>query len=283
MNLDKINNFDIVFLGLAKNVEKTILGFLKSCENLSLSGLKICLIIGENGSDDKTRNILQNFKTSNFNLIFLKTDFLNIYKNRIIRLSNGREHLKNYVIQNRIISKFVAVVDLDSVLSEGIVKIDFLDAIQTLKKRQNEIFAISVKSKPYYYDMLPLIIKDYYEYDVYKIQTTFSLINFYKLRKLYIYNFQKKITKMRDVLTISSHNGLTIYFYENYIMSSYIKSSKEIKSEHINFNLSIHKKTNKYILMTNKLNLITPSEHMPLNLSEFLKRIFFKFLNIKIK
>ena len=137
MNLDKQNNFDLIFLGLAKNVEKTILVFLKSCENLSLSGLKICVIIGENGSKDKTRNILQNFKSSKFHLIFLKTDFLNIYKNRIIRLTNGREYLKNYIIENRIISKFVAVVDLDSVLSKGIEKIAFLDVIQILEKRQN--------------------------------------------------------------------------------------------------------------------------------------------------
>lgn len=283
MNLDKQNNFDLIFLGLAKNVEKTILVFLKSCKNLSLSGLKICVIVGENGSEDKTRNILKNFKSSKFHFIFLKTDFLNIYKNRIIRLTNGREYLKNYIIENRIISKFVAVVDLDSVISKGIEKNAFLDVIKILKKRQNDLFAISVKSEPYYYDMLPLIIKDYFEYDVYKIQTTFSLINFYKLRKLYIYNFQKKITQMRDTLTISSHNGLTIYHYDNYIISSYRQNSNKIKSEHINFNLLIHKKINKYILMTNRLKLITPPEHMPLNLIEFLKRTSLKFLNIKIK
>lgn len=283
MNLDKQNNFDLIFLGLAKNVEKTISAFFKSCENLSLSGFKICVIIGENGSKDKTRNILQDFKSSKFHFIYLKTDFLDIHKNRIIRLTNGREYLKNYIIENRITSKFVSVVDLDSVLSKGIEKIPFLETIQILEKRQNELFAISAKSEPYYYDMLPLIIKDYFEYDVYKIQTTFSLINFYNLRKLYIYNFQKKITQMRDALTISSHNGLTIYFYNNYITGFYKKNSKQIKSEHINFNLSIHKTTSKYILMTNKLNLITPPEHMPLNLIEFLKRIFVKFFNINIK
>jgi len=283
MNLDKENNFDLIFLGLAKNVEETISTFFKSCENLSLHGFKICVIIGENGSKDKTRNILQNFKSSKFHFIYLKTDFLDIYENRIIRLTNGREYLKEYIIENKIISKFVSVVDLDSVLSKGIEEIPFLETIQILEKRQNELFAISAKSRPYYYDMLPLIIKDYFEYDIYKIQTTFSLVNFYNLRKLYIYNFQKKITQMRDVLTISSHNGLTIYFYTNYITGLYKKNSKEIKSEHINFNLSIHKSTNKYILMTNKLNLITPPEHMPLNLIEFLKRIFIKFININIK
>ena len=283
MNLDKQNNFDIIFLGLAKNVEKTISAFFKSCENLSVSGLKICAIIGENGSKDKTRNILQNFKSSKFYFIYLKTDFLDTYENRIIRLTNGREYLKEYIIENKIISKFVSVVDLDSVLSKGIEEISFLETIQILEKRKNELFAISAKSKPYYYDMLPLIIKDYFEYDIYKIQTTFSLINFYNLRKIYIYNFQKKITQMRDVLTISSHNGLTIYFYTNYITGLYKKDSKEIKSEHINFNLTIHKLTKKYILMTNKLNLITPPEHMPLNLIEFLKRIFTKFININLK
>ena len=280
MNLVKENKFDIIFLGLAKNVEKTISYFFESCEDLSTLNLSICVIVGENGSNDGTRQILENYKTSKFNFIYLNTDFLDFHKNRILRLANGREFLKNYIVENKIFSKFVSIVDLDTVISKGIDKSEYLETIRVLENRQNELFAISSKSLPYYYDMLPLIIKDYFEHDVYKIQTTFSLINFYKVRKLYIYNFQKKITQMRDALTVSSHNGLTTYFYKNYITGNYIdKSSNSIKSEHINFNLSIHEKSNKYILMTNKLNLNTPPEHMPLNLFEFIKRRFIKFFN----
>ena len=62
---------------------------------------------------------------------------------------------------------------------------------------------------------------DYFEYDVYKIQTTFNPLYFYENRKKYFYRFLKKITNMRDVLTLSSHNGLTTYMYKYYIDGTY--------------------------------------------------------------
>ena len=102
---------------------------------------------------------------------------------------------------------------------------------------------------------------------------------FMKIEKNIFTVFKKKITNMRDVLTLSSHNGLTTYMYKYYIDGTYISSNKNIiKSEHINFNLSLHNKTNKFILMTNKINLLTPPEHMPLKLIEFVKRTLTKYL-----
>lgn len=277
MDLNNQKKYDLIFLGLAKNVEKTIYNFFKSCENLANSGLHICVIIGENDSSDNTKEILKKFQSTKFNFINLNTDFLNIYKNRIVRISHGRQYLKNFLIKNNIKSKFVSVVDLDNIISSGIDTNNFIKTLDILKKENKSIFGISCKSKPYYYDMLPLVIKDYYEFDVYKIQTTFSLFNFYLKRKKFIYDFQKKITSMRDILTLSSHNGLTTYNYEEYILGNYLgKKNSEIKSEHLNFNIEIHRLTNKFILMTNKLILSTPTEHYPINFLEFIKKYIVK-------
>ena len=284
MKITEEKNYDIIFLGLAKNVFNTIGNFFKSCEATYKRGLKVCVIIGENGSSDNTRKFLENLKIDNLSFYFIKTDFLDSYKNRIVRLTHGREFLRKYIIKNKISSKYVSVIDLDTVIAKGFNIDEYLKTIEILEKNKQNLFAVSSKSKPYYYDMLPLIIKDYFEHDVYKIQTAFNPLNFYKVRKNFVYQFQEKVTKMRDVLTLSSHNGLTTYYYKYFINGSYLSNEKDtIKSEHINFNLSIHNKTNKYILMTNKLNLLTPPEHMPLKLFEFVKRTLFKYLLLKLK
>ena len=90
------NNYDVIFLALAKNVAKTINHFFHSVENLSKEGIKINVIIGENSSNDNTKIILQNIKSNSFDFNLLDTEFLNKYNNRIVRLGAGREYLKNY-------------------------------------------------------------------------------------------------------------------------------------------------------------------------------------------
>ncbi|WP_440649195.1 hypothetical protein [Candidatus Pelagibacter sp. HIMB1521] len=271
--------YDIIFLGLAKNVTKTINAFFLSLENISKQNLKLCIIIGENDSTDGSSDYLKNYSNDKFDYIYLETTFLRKYKNRIIRLGYGRQYLKDYILKNKFSSQFIVVVDLDEVIINGIETIQLLNNFKILEDKKNYLFGVSSKSRPYYYDLLPLIIKDYYEIDVYKIQTKVSLKAFYERNK-FIYDFQKKISKMRDVDTKSSHNGLTIYLYKDYLLGNYFVSEKNIRSEHINFNSEIHKKTGKYIRMTNSLIVNTPQEHMPLTFKEFFVQKIMKFLKL---
>ena len=85
---------------------------------------------------------------------------------------------------------------------------------------------------------------------------------------------------MRDVNTVSSHNGLTTYLFKDYILGNYISEDKKIRSEHINLNYNIYKKTGKYLRMSSTVKLRTPNEHMPLKLDQFLKRIIFKKIKL---
>jgi hypothetical protein len=280
-------NFDIIFLGLGKNIEKTILTFLNFIGNLSKNTQykKIIFIVGENDSKDKTRNILKNFNQSYFKIKLIDTSKISKIKNRILRLAHGREMLKEFIIKNNLKSKFVSVVDLDDVIDSNIDIKNFCDALDILKKNSNSLFAISSKSHPYYYDILNLIIPNYYETDVFK-ELTYNFLRMYDVRKKNIYEPQKKITKMRDVDTISSHNGLCVYIYENYVSSSYIKKKLNnldetiIEPEHISFNKKIHNSTGKFIRMTNLINLKTPEEHMPI---KSLISFFWIKLNLYLK
>ena len=223
--------YDVIFLGLAKNVASTINLFFDSIRRIYKSNLKIKIIIGENGSKDNTREILKKIKNENFDLDVIELDDLEKIKNRILRLGKGRQILKEYIETKSIVSKFVGVIDLDEVMINGINENQFLNSIKLLEENKSFLFGISAKSKPYYYDLLPLIIENYFEIDVYSIQTKVSLLDLYSVRKKNIYDFQIRITKMRDVETISSHNGLTIYFYDDFILGNYQNSpnSKKIR------------------------------------------------------
>ena len=274
-------NFDLIFLGLAKNVEKTINIFFKSVENLSKLGLKILVIIGENGSNDNTKKKLELFSSNYFELKCIDLEILNKYKNRIIRLGHGRQILKDFVFDNSFKTNFLSIVDLDEVIADGFNANVIHESLNFLKENKKYLFGISAKSKPYYYDLLPLIISDYFERDIYKIQTRINLFRLYSDRKKNIYDFQKKITNMRDIETVSSHNGLTTYIYEDFIKGSYLNTkSNKIVSEHINLNKSINSKDNRFVYMSNDIILKTPKEHLPLSNTEWylnqLKKIYGK-------
>ena len=271
--------YDLIFLGLARNVTNTILNFFESIEKISKKNFNILVIIGENSSKDGSRKLLKKYENENYDFILLDTDKLSQIKNRILRLGEGRQYLKNFIKENNLTSKFISIVDLDEVIIDGINTNDYVLSLKKLSDNSSKWFGISSKSDPYYYDLLPLIIKDYFEFDIYKLQTEASL-DFYSRRKKYIYDFQKKITKMRDVNTVSSHNGLTTYLFKDYILGNYISDDQKIRSEHINLNYNIYKKTGKYLRMSSTVKLRTPNEHMPLKLDQFLKRIIFKKIKL---
>ena len=55
MNLNKNNSdYDIVFLSLARNYEKTIHKFFNFLEELKKNDFKVLSIVGENNSEDLT-------------------------------------------------------------------------------------------------------------------------------------------------------------------------------------------------------------------------------------
>ena len=153
----------------------------------------------------------------------------------------------------------------------------FKQALYILQMNKNKIFGISAKSRPYYYDMLNLKIPNLYNFNIYKIQSEKNF-DFYNKRKKYIYDYQVKISKMKDLFTISSFNGICIYFFNDYKNSNYIsKNKKNITPEHLYFNKNIHKKNKKFILMSSAITLNTPKEHMPY--SNFFYFAFKKIFN----
>ncbi len=278
-------NYEIIFLCLAKNVENTITKLFEFHQKLNQQEIKSLVLIGENDSKDKTLNTIIEFSKIDNDIIYVDTSNINIYKNRIERLTHGRNFLKNYLTTNNYKSKFVSIVDVDDVINCELNIENFIKLLRHLEKNKDDLFGISAKSKPFYYDMLNLFIKDYYEKDVLKVQSNKNLYKSYYLRKKNIYRFQKKITDIKkSIKAISAHNGFCVYLYEDYISGEYLedknKNIQQIIPEHIIINRSIHEKTNKFMLVSDNFFVKTPKEHMPyFSFSEFVKNKLLLFFS----
>ena len=93
------------------------------------------MIIGENGSLDNTKELLRTYKNDFFELIVVDTSLISKIKNRILRITQGREMLKNFVSSNKMFSTFVSVVDLDDVINLEIDIENFLYGSEDIRRK----------------------------------------------------------------------------------------------------------------------------------------------------
>ena len=273
--------YDLIFLSIGKNIENYISLYFQFLKQLNIkTSFRILSIIGENDSKDKTLYLInEELKKAKYDFVHLNLSFLKNIKDRVERISLGREYLLQFIKKKKIASKYVIVVDIDDVLPNKINLNKFKIILKLLNDNRLELFGISIKSEPIYYDLYPLLIKDYYEYPISEFRKlNRSPFKYYLLRKKRVMNFQKKITLMNDVKTISSHNGMTVYLYKDYVKSSYIRTQNSEISEHLSFNNKLHLITKKHILMTNEIKFKAPSEHINDNffllLFNFIKKSF---------
>ena len=131
------------------------------------------------------------WKTENkkIQIKIINTSFLKKYSYRLEKMARARNYLAKFI--KKINLDFVVCVDLDDVISNGINKKEFLNSLQILDKR-NDLFGISAISKPYYYDIAGLRIKNYFMKNIYHISKVRKIFKGYILRKKYIYDVQKK-------------------------------------------------------------------------------------------
>lgn len=174
-------NIDIAFLGLAQNCEIYLDNFFKVLNEVKKKN-SIKVLIGENNSNDLTFDKIQSNILINDDIQFIDTTFIEKFNDRIERLALAREELKVTLEKLDISPKFVCVVDLDDVLNSNFNANTIYDLIETLQKNKSKYFAISVKSKPYYYDILNFESDEFINHNVKSLQNN-KKINSYVDRK----------------------------------------------------------------------------------------------------
>ena len=279
-----MSKYNFVFLCLARDCADYLDIFFNFLDTFPTK-VSSKIIFGENNSRDNTKKKINDYiHKSKKNHKLLNLTSLNKINDRIERITKGRHLLKNYLIKKKIKSDYVCVMDLDNVLSKelNLNYAKFKKLVNSLKKKNNKLNGISVKSKPYYYDILAFKSKKFDLPNILQIQRSKQFFNAYYLRKKYIYSLQRKINKQKKLMTISSFNGLCLYNYDDYILGDYyyrenkLINSNKLLNEHMKFNLSLNKLNKKHILIDDIFKLKTPEEHIPAS-------NFFNFIYNKIK
>ncbi len=278
--MKEIKKKNIVFLGLIKNSENTLKYFLNFYLKIKKKYNNCYLIIGENDSKDNTKEILNNFKKKNKNFFLVDTSFSSRYNFRLEKMSYLRDSLVRKTLDLNKKIDFICWFDLDDVIKESLSINKFCNSNLKLINDKN-LFGISANSKPFYYDILSYRKKNFFTKNIYPISLEKNIFKGYKLRKQFIYDVQKKITDTKDHYTMSSFNGMCIYYYKYFKLGSYIDKKKIMRSqvEHVTLNMKIHKKTKKFIYIDKDFTLNLPGEHRPyFNILYFcLSKIFYYF------
>ncbi len=278
---ENLKKKSIVFLGLTKNSAKTLSYFLNFFQKIKKEYKNCYLIIGENDSTDDTKKILNKLSKKDDNFFLVDTSFAKKFKFRLEKMANLRESLKIEIKKIKKKIDYVCWFDLDDVLENSLSVKKFVESNKKLEA-DKKLFGLSSNSKPYYYDILSFRKKNFFTKNIYIISLNKNLISGFSLRKKFIYDIQKKIMKTKDIYTISSFNGMCIYYYKYFKISSYLEKKKIMRSqvEHVTFNKKIHNKTKKMILLDKNFVLNLPNEHRPYdNLISFcFGKLIFYFL-----
>jgi hypothetical protein len=276
--------YDLIFFGLGQNCQQYISFFLAEAKKISQK-YKTKLIIGENGSTDDTFSEIQKELLNQdqpLDLDFVDTTFVEKYSDRVVRLSKARQKLLDHIKKKNIQAKYICVIDLDNVLDQSLIEENIKKMILILEKNKKQYFAVSAKSKPYYYDILNFEDQENSNLDILDLMNDKKISSYFK-RKKKIYFLQDKLTRLGNIESISSFNGMCLYFFNEYIKSTYycLDSNGKIIPEHLNLNRIIARNTGKKILISEDILLSMPAEHKPLfNIINFLTSKIYKYFHL---
>jgi len=261
-------SISILFLCLARDCAETIPVFFSYLQRLEDQGFRCAAIIGENGSRDATRELIK--RATGVRVALLDTSFMAQTKGRLVRMAMGREALLQKVRERDDAFDYICVADLDNIMVEppepAAVKraIDRLCADETL-------FAVGAVSKPVYYDLLSLRAEshDYRNLTAEIARAKRAPLTYFQFHQQQIYKNQKRVSIANPLRCLSSFNGFCVYNASDYRLGSYRASDEADVCEHVTFNLSIARETEKNMLIAPELVVRTPSDHAPVGFFRF--------------
>jgi len=261
-----LKNLRVVFAGCARDCEPFLKKTLDNIEHYSSFFKESFKVIIENGSKDKTREILK--QNQNKNDFYYFEDELNNLPNRGLRLEKARNIFIEKIKSNNKLNNcnLLIVLDLDESGNYRISDDAFIKSINFLNSK-NSIGAVFANQLGTYYDMWTLRDKKYCQNDFWAevLQNITKKINHKdnisteildEVKKEFIdkktFSFDESLA---PILVNSAFGGFGIYKMEyvlknkrNYegtqtidlVFKDNIKSKiKFQKCEHVNFNLGL--------------------------------------------
>lgn len=258
---------DFVFLALAKNCAGTIPRFLELLATLRRNGSSVTAFVGENGSSDGTRALLQRAQMLG-EIRLVPTPFMADEPRRLRRMALGREQLKRELDASGIQTRFVCVLDIDNVIVQPPSPTALLAAAAKLDRPG--VFGVSASSRPHYYDLLAFedehrsfttLLDDL-------AQSRSGIFQYHRFFRSRIYPYQRALTSDREITCGSAFNGLCLYRADIYRLGSYLDAASDI-CEHLVFNRHLGALTGRTMLIDPSLVLRTPADHAEQSLLPF--------------
>ena len=252
--------FNFIFLGLAQNCEPFIPNLFKFLDEIEGAGYSCRVLVGENGSSDSTRSLLEEGARSR-NMDVFNTDFMRKVPSRLARMAEGRQHLKSKIEDLNIEADYVCVLDLDTVMTRVPQVEKFINTSVKLGNSAEDYFAASAVSKPHYYDLIAYEDeKENFEHHLIEArEAQKNPITYYWKMKRIVDEPKLRLTTSHDRSCISAFNGMALYLYADYLEGIYT-GPREI-CEHLVFNRVLHERTGKRMLVCTDIELATPADH----------------------
>ena len=256
-------NHDLVLLGLARDCAKTLPGFVRALERLNrVEGLRAIAIVGENGSRDRSRELLQEAAATTGRLRLVDTSSMASGSSRLERMARGRELL---ALEARAVSAaVVCVIDLDEPFLESLDPVVLKQAMDRVRG-DDRFFAVSATSEPTYYDLLAFESDDtsFRSLESDLQQRRGRPLSYYRLFRDLIYPEQVRLTSAGDLPCRSAFNGLALYRSEVYARGSYLPSvDGPWICEHLTFHASLAAATARIeMVVDGRVVLPMPREH----------------------
>lgn len=259
----------ILFLSLARDCADTIPLYFAYLERLEKHGFCCTAIIGENGSRDETRLLIEN--ASGPRIALLDTSAMAEYRSRLKCMAIGRQVLLDAAKACNIGEDYICVMDLDNVMARPPAPAAVWAVVDCLQA-DNTLFAIGATSIPVYYDLLSLRVEGFDFLSNLNTEITEAKkkpFSYYRFHKEHIYNNQKLMTRTTPILCASSFNGFCLYNAEDYRLGSYRAHDEADVCEHVSLNLSIGRITGKKMMISPDLVIQAPEDHGPVGFFRF--------------
>lgn len=268
VNLEK-TPIRILFLCLARDCADTISSFVLYLQRLNSHGLFCKAIIGENGSSDRTRTLIE--EAAGLKITLLDTSMMEMGGCRLTRMAIGRQALLEAAEARGINEDYVCVADLDNVMTVPPDPAAVYAAIERLRADAT-LFAIGATSLPVYYDLLSLRAEGFEFLSNLNREITEAKrkpLSYFRFHQERIYRNQRLMTKLVPLVCASSFNGFCCYKASDYRLGSYRAPDEADVCEHVSFNLSIGRVTGKNMLISPDLVIQTPADHCPVGFFRF--------------
>jgi hypothetical protein len=262
---------EIIVLALAKNCLVYLQKFTDVMLSLHRAGINAVAVVGENGSTDGSTEFLESEFAKQAKITRLDTSSMSDFASRLERMAHGREMLLSFMVERGMTSEYVLVIDVDDVM-EGINAETITKAIRTIENR-NDIFAVTPKSKPYYYDVLAYRSENICTNPAFIFDKNANIPGF--VRAILYYYIVDKVSKFidqnEDHYVYSAFNGFSLYRYDNYKTGTYESIYARDVCEHVTFNMGISLRYGKWVFVSKDIEIDMPKEHDP-RLLVFLSR-----------